>query len=159
TRPQALSQAKSFLNGIGENVEGYRSSTEFRVREDQKVYVERELGLQQANRLSSSQINLWYWNVRFYKILQEEEFSVQVSQTVQIVGSRHVLPEGRAGDTLEKPAAQKIAQDFLLKKLGKDTNEWAFLPEEANSEKKPNRLDWDFTWEKRGARIKDAPYR
>src|SRR5260370_21749533 len=33
------------------------------------------------------------------------------------------------------------------------------LPEEANSKKKPNRLDWEFTWEKHGFRAKDAPYR
>ncbi|HYT21343.1 MAG TPA: CPBP family intramembrane glutamic endopeptidase, partial [Candidatus Polarisedimenticolia bacterium] len=31
--------------------------------------------------------------------------------------------------------------------------------EEANSKKKPNRLDWSFTWEKHGFRAKDAPYR
>ena len=36
---------------------------------------------------------------------------------------------------------------------------WDYLPEEANSKKKPNRLDWDFTWEKHGFRAKDAPYR
>ncbi len=34
-----------------------------------------------------------------------------------------------------------------------------YLPEEANSKRKPNRLDWDFTWEKHGFRAKDAPYR
>src|SRR5260370_2106471 len=33
------------------------------------------------------------------------------------------------------------------------------LPEEANSKKKPNRLDWEFTWEKHGFRAKDAPSR
>src|SRR5260370_16936061 len=36
---------------------------------------------------------------------------------------------------------------------------WDFLPEEANSNKLPNRLDWTFTWEKSGFRAKDAPYR
>src|SRR5260370_27733556 len=36
---------------------------------------------------------------------------------------------------------------------------WDLLPEEANSNKRPNRLDWSFTWEKHGFRAKDAPYR
>ncbi|HWZ98152.1 MAG TPA: type II CAAX endopeptidase family protein [Candidatus Dormibacteraeota bacterium] len=159
TRPQALTQAKSFLGNLGENLDGYRTSIEFKVREEEKVYVERELGLQQANQLSSSQISLWYWNVRFYKILQEEEYVVEVSPSGQIVGYEHVVPATKLGATIERATAQEIAQNFLLTKLSKNANEWTFLPEEANSEKKPNRLDWDFTWEKRGAKVKDAPYR
>src|SRR5260370_20575235 len=40
-----------------------------------------------------------------------------------------------------------------------DLKAWNVIPEEANSKKKPNRLDWEFTWEKHGFRAKDAPYR
>src|SRR5207244_11742308 len=47
----------------------------------------------------------------------------------------------------------------LHAKLGLNVGGWDFLPEEANSSKRPNRLDWAFTWEKRGFRVKDAPYR
>jgi len=43
--------------------------------------------------------------------------------------------------------------------LGLNLSGWDYLPEEANSKKKPNRLDWNFTWEKHGFRAKDAPYR
>lgn len=159
TRPQALERAKAFVGSVGENVEGYRTSVEFKLRTEEKVYVERELGLEKANQLSGSQINLWYWNVRFYKIKQEEEFAVEVSPSGQIVGYEHVLPAVKPGATIDRASAQEIAQSFLLTKLGKDANEWTYLPEEANSDKKANRLDWDFTWEKRGAKIKDAPYR
>src|SRR5215471_16716066 len=159
TRPQALARAQTFMGSVGENVDGYRTSVEFEVSQEEKVYIERELGLEKANQLSSSEISLWYWNVRFYKILQEEEFKVEVSPTGQIVGYEHVLPAAKPGATIERGQAQEIAQNFLLTKLGKDANEWTFLPEEANSDKKANRLDWDFTWEKRGAKIKDAPYR
>ncbi|HKF40928.1 MAG TPA: CPBP family intramembrane glutamic endopeptidase, partial [Candidatus Acidoferrum sp.] len=44
-------------------------------------------------------------------------------------------------------------------KLGIDLNHWTFLPEEANSVTRPNRLDWSFTWERNGFKAKDAPYR
>jgi len=54
---------------------------------------------------------------------------------------------------------RKLAQDFLIAKLGKPATDWDFLTEEANSERKPNRLDWAFTWEKHGFRVKDAPER
>src|SRR5262249_20093270 len=137
SRPEAMSRAKSFLSGLGENIADYRSSIEFRVDEEQKVYLERQLGLQQANELAKSQINLWYWNVRFYRILQEEEYSVRVSPTGEIVGYGHIVPEAKAGATLEHDAAQSLAQDFFEKKLNKNAADWVFLPEEANSQKKP----------------------
>ena len=159
TRPQALTRAKAFAAGLGENLDGYRSAIEFSVDENEKVYVERELGLQQANQLASSKINLWYWNVRFYKPLQEEEYEVRVSPSGQIVGYKHVVPEARPGTTLERSAAQTLAQTFLTAKLGKQAGDWSFLPEEANSQKKPSRLDWDFTWENKALKVKDAPYR
>jgi len=154
-----MERAKAFLGGLGENVGGYRSSIEFSVEEEEKVYLERELGLQQANQLAASQISLWYWNVRFYRVLQEEEYQIRVSPSGQIVGYAHKLPEAKAGATLDRAAAQTLAQSFLTTQLGKNSNEWSFLPEEANSQKKPNRLDWDFTWEKNGVKVKDAPYR
>jgi hypothetical protein len=159
TRPQALTRARAFAASLGENLDSYRSAIEFSVDENEKVYVERELGLQQANQLASSKINLWYWNVRFYKPQQEEEFEVRVSPSGQIVGYKHVVPEARAGATLERGAAQTLAQDFLTAKLGKPASDWTFLPEEANSQKRPSRLDWDFTWENKALKVKDAPYR
>ncbi|HLZ12834.1 MAG TPA: CPBP family intramembrane glutamic endopeptidase [Candidatus Acidoferrum sp.] len=158
-RPQALARAKAFAAGLGENLDSYRSAIEFSVEENEKVYVEREVGLQQANQLASSKINLWYWNVRFYKPQQEEEFEVRVSPSGQIVGYKHVVPEARAGATLERGAAQTLAQNFLTAQLGKPAVDWTFLPEEANSQKKPSRLDWDFTWENKALKVKDAPYR
>jgi membrane protease YdiL (CAAX protease family) len=159
TRPQALTRAKAFAAGLGENLDSYQSAIEFSVDENEKVYVEREVGLQQANQLASSKINLWYWNVRFYKPLQVEEFEVRVSPSGQIVGYKHVVPEAQAGATLDRAAAQSLAQNFLTAQLGKPGGDWTFLPEEANSQKKPSRLDWDFTWENKALKIKDAPYR
>jgi len=65
----------------------------------------------------------------------------------------------RAGAALDRMAAQSSAQNFLSSKLGINLSTWDFLPEEVNSNKRPNRLDWSFTWEKHGFRAKDAPYR
>jgi membrane protease YdiL (CAAX protease family) len=159
SRSEALQRAKNFVGGLGEDVSGYRSSIVFDVDDNAKTYLERELGLQQANRLMSSELNIWYWHVRFFRPQQEEEFSVSVSPAGTIVGYDHKVPEAHAGSSLGHSDAQTMAQNFLTSKLGLDRNAWDFLPEEANSTKKPNRLDWDFTWEKHGFRAKDAPYR
>jgi membrane protease YdiL (CAAX protease family) len=159
SREEALARAQKFVNGLGENVSGYRSAVAFDVDDDAKTYLERELGLQQANRLMSSDLHVWFWNVRFFKPQQEEEFRVRVSPAGQIVGYDHRIEESRAGPSLDRAAAETIAQSFLNSKLGMDLKGWDVLPEEANSNKRPNRLDWSFTWEKHGFRAKDAPYR
>jgi len=159
TRPQALERAKTFVAGLGENVDGYKSAIEFRVDDEEKVYLERELGLKQANQLAASQVSLWYWNVRFYKPLQQEEYFVRVSPAGEIVGYQHVVPEEKAGASLERAAAQAIATNFFLQELGKNAGEWTFLNEEANPEHKPHRVDWDFSWEKQSLKVKEAPYR
>jgi membrane protease YdiL (CAAX protease family) len=159
SRDQALRRAENFVGGLGENIAGYRSSIVFDVDENAKTYLERELGLQQANQLMSSQLNIWSWDVRFFRPQQEEEFDVRVSPSGNVVGYEHKIEEARAGASLDRAAALAKAQSFLGGKLGVDLSGWDFLPEEANSSKRPNRLDWSFTWEKHGFRAKDAPYR
>src|ERR1700737_1938307 len=158
SRAESLSRAKQFVSGLGEDVTSYQSAIVFDVDDNAKTYLERELGLQQANRLMSSELNIWYWDVRFFKPQQEEEFRVRVSPAGQVVGYEHHVEEARAGATLERAAAQYDAENFLESKLGIKSG-WGLLPEEINWVKRPNRLDWSFTWEKHGFRAKDAPYR
>ena len=159
SREEALSRAQKFVTGLGENVSGYRSAVAFDVDDEAKTYLERELDLRQANQIMSSDVHVWYWEVRLFKPQQEEEFRVRVSPAGQIVGYVHKIEESRAGPSLDRAAAETAAQIYLTSKLGMDLKAWDVLPEEANSKKKPNRLDWEFTWEKHGFRAKDAPYR
>jgi Type II CAAX prenyl endopeptidase Rce1-like len=159
SREEALKRAHDFVGGLGENISGYRSSIVFDVDDNAKTYLERELGLQEANRLMSTRLNIWYWNVRFFRPLQEEEFDLRVSPAGNIVGYEHKIEEARAGASLDRAEAETKARDFLAGKLGIDLNAWDLIPEEANSTKRPNRVDWTFTWEKHGFRAKDAPYR
>jgi membrane protease YdiL (CAAX protease family) len=159
SREEALSVARNFVTGMGEPLGDYRSSIIFDVDENAKVYLERELGLQKANQLMSSELNIWYWDVRFFKPLQEEEFRVKVNPAGQIVGYEHKIEEARAGASLDQASALSRAQEYVSRKLGLTSAGWDLLREEANSTKKPSRLDWSFTWEKHGFRAKDAPYR
>jgi membrane protease YdiL (CAAX protease family) len=158
SRGQALSRAKEFLAGEGQDAASYQSAIVFDVDDNAKTYLERETGLEQANRLMSSELNIWYWDARFFKPQQEEEFHVRVSPVGQVVGYEHHVEEASAGATLARAAAQYAAENFIESKMGIKSG-WDLLPEEINSVKRPNRLDWSFTWEKRGFRAKDAPYR
>jgi membrane protease YdiL (CAAX protease family) len=159
SRGEAQKLASDFLRGVGEDVSGYRSAVAFDLDEDGKTYLERELGLQQANQIMSSQLDIWYWDVRFFRPQQQEEFRVRVNPAGKIVGYDHKIPEARAAPSVDRAKAQAIAQDFVSGKLGVNLAGWDFLAEEANSNQRPNRTDWSFTWEKRGFRAKDAPYR
>jgi len=159
SRGDAQKRAKEFVEGLGENLNGYQSTIVFNVDEDAKTYLERELGLQQANRLMSGELNIWYWEVRFFRPQQEEEFQVRVSPAGKVVSYEHKIPEAQVAKSLNREEAQAAAQSFLQSKLSTDLNNWNFLQEEANSESRPNRLDWSFTWERKNFKAKDAPYR
>jgi membrane protease YdiL (CAAX protease family) len=164
SRAEALERARQFVIGLGENVGGYESSIVFDVADGEedghaKTYLEREMGLEQANRLMAGELSIWYWEVRFFRPLQKEEFRVRVSPAGRITGYSHLIEEARAGGKLDRATAEAVAGRFLTSRYGKVLKDWDFLPEEANSNQRPNRLDWKFTWEKHGFRAKDAPYR
>jgi membrane protease YdiL (CAAX protease family) len=159
SRADVQNRAKQFVESLGENLNGYQSTINFAVDENAKTYLERELGLQQANRLMSSELNIWYWDVRFFRPLQEEEYLVRLSPAGKVIAYEHRIEEARAANSLNRDQALAKAQEFLQSKFGIDLNDWEFLPEEANSETRPNRVDWSFTWERKGFKAKEAPYR
>jgi membrane protease YdiL (CAAX protease family) len=159
SRADAQGRARQFAEGLGQNLNGYQSTIAFEVDESAKTYLERELGLQQANQLMSNELNIWYWEVRFFKPLQEEEYRVRVSPAGKVVAYEHKIAEARAEKSLTREEAMAAAEAYLQSKLGADLDNWQFLPEEANSETRPNRVDWSFTWERKNFKAKDAPYR
>ena len=164
SRGEALERARTFVSGLGEDVTGYRSSVLFAVADDSndghaKTYLERSLGLKEANRLMSSEVSLWYWEVRFFRPLQKEESQVRVTPAGRIAGYEHVIEESRPGARPDRAAAEATARHFLAAQYGAQFSSWDFLPEEANSQARPSRTDWSFTWEKHGFKAKDAPYR
>jgi CAAX prenyl protease-like protein len=159
SRADAQARAKRFVEGLGENLNGYESTIVFDVDENAKTYLERELGLQQANQLMSGQLNIWYWDVRFFRPKQEEEFLVRISPAGKVVGYDRKIEEARAATSLSRDEAQAEAGKFAETKLGTDLNQWDFLPAEANLQARPNRVDWSFTWERKGFKAKEAPYR
>jgi len=158
-RAAALEQARQFAIAQGAHLDGYQSSIIFQVDDTAKTYLEREVALQQANQTMRNDIHIWYWQTRYFRPLQKEEFDVRVDPAGGIVGYEHKLEETAAGARLERAAAQGVAESFLRDTLHADLSLYDFREEEANSRELPNRRNWDFSWERRGFRAKDAPYR
>ena len=158
-RAAALEQAKQFAIAQGGRLDGYQSTIIFQVDDSAKTYLEREVGLKQANQVMANDVHIWYWQTRFFRPLQKEEFDVRVDPAGGIVGYTHELEETASGARLERAAAQSAAESFLRDNLHADLSGYDFREEEANSSERPNRRDWSFSWERRGFRAKDAPYR
>lgn len=159
TQQDAAKRATAFVTSLGENVSDYKSTVVFTQDDDAKTYLERELGLQQANQLMSGELSTWYWEVRFFKPLQTEEFLVQISPSGQVVAYNRKVEEAQGAKSLSREEALAMAEQFLRTNIGTSLDNWTFLPEETSSTTRPNRLDWSFTWEKKNFRAKDAPYR
>ena len=158
-RAAALDQARQFAIAQGAQLDGYQSSIVFDVDETAKTYLEREVGLKEANQMMTNDVHIWYWQTRFFRPLQKEEFDVRVDPSGNVVGYSHVLQETTSGVNLERVAAQAVAVTFLRDTLHADLSRYDFREEEANLTERPNRRDWSFSWEQRGFRAKDAPYR
>ncbi len=158
-RADALALAKQFAAAQGAQLGAYDSSIVFEVDDTAKTYLEREVGLQQANQMMASEVHIWYWQTRFFRPLQKEEFDVRVDPGGGIVGYAHQLEEAAPGARLERAAAQATAESFLRDTLHVDLSLYDFREQEANLTERPARRDWSFSWERRGFRAKDAPYR
>jgi len=158
-RAAALEQARQFAAAQGAQLDGYQSSIIFQVDDTAKTYLEREVGLKQANQMMTNDVRIWYWQTRFFRPLQKEEFDVRVDPAGGVAGYAHELEETAPGARLERATAQTAAETFLRDILHADLTRYDFREEEANSTERPNRRDWTFSWERRGFRAKDAPYR
>jgi membrane protease YdiL (CAAX protease family) len=158
-REAALEQARQFAMAQGAQLDGYQSSIVFSVDDTAKTYLEREVGLKQANQMMTNDAHIWYWQVRFFRPLQKEEFKLLVNPAGGVVGYSHELEETAPGVRLERAAAQSAAESFLRDTLHADLSRYEFREQEANFKELPDRRDWSFSWERRGFRAKDAPYR
>ena len=154
SKEEITARARVFLLSQGMDPGGRRNLTLFDDTPLARYYLERELGTAEANRLMSGHVSVWRWRARWFRPPEEEEFVVWLSPDARLVGFDHVLPESAPGEKPTKEAAREIAQRFLAQAAGERHR----LLEEKLIER-PNRLDYEFTWELEGFRAKDATYR
>ncbi|MFA5031945.1 MAG: CPBP family glutamic-type intramembrane protease [bacterium] len=155
TSTDAHKIANEFLTKQGIKIDGFTQSTIFEYDDNSKTFLERELGLEQANKVMGSKVRLWRWKTRYFKPIQKEEFTLDVTSKGEIVGFEHLIKEEDSAKELTEQDARKIAETYIKEQIGLDTAKLNFLTSE--SEKRPNRLDWTFTW--KTFEIKDAEYR
>src|SRR5260370_13869399 len=112
-RAAALEQARQFAISQGAHLDGYQSSIIFQVDDTAKTYLEREVGLKQANQMMTNDVHIWYWETRFFRPLQKEEFDVRVDPAGPIVGYTRYLEEPATRARLEPAAVPGVADSCL----------------------------------------------
>ena len=156
-RNDSMPLAEEFLAARGWRVEGYRHAAVFRYDDDAKVYLERTQGLKRMDQLTRGPVHLWRWAHRWFKPQQLEEFRVDVTPARQVVGFEHRIPETAPGANLDPAAARAIAEKFLAEVMKRHLDDLEFL--ESESEKRPARTDYSFTWKVKKVNLGEGSYR
>lgn len=129
-----------------------KHASRFDSDEDARIFLERSLGLENAGRVMRDKVRLWSWHHRWYRPLVEEEISVDVAPTGEIVAFDHTIPEERAmPGTLAGPPV-----GFLVM-IGVPVGDLRLV---SMSERRlPQRVQRIYTWESQSIRPAGAAYR
>jgi membrane protease YdiL (CAAX protease family) len=156
-RDDAQVLAGRFLAGQGYRVEGYRQASRFSFDDEAKTFLEREAGLEQANRLMGTRVRLWRWEYRWFRPQQKEEYGVAFTPGGELAGFRHEIPEETARPAATVEQARALAENFLRTNMHRDPASLEFVEE--SDQTRPHRVDREFTWKERDFNLHDATIR
>lgn len=155
----AEATARQFLQTQGVTLEGYRTSTQTgtpgqlgaglgeqnTVAAASVFAAEGRAALVAAFSGPAPSVPAYYWRIRFFKPLQEEEYSVAVRPDLATVsGYVHTVPEAAPGGSPALAEAQQVATAFLADRgIHVDGMDLKV----AEQQKRPARTDSDFVWE------------
>jgi len=149
--------AERFLATQNYNLAGYRQASRFDFDDTAKTFIEREAGLEQANRLMGSRLRLWRWEYRWFQPQHKEEYRAAVTVAGEIAGFTHELPEDAARSDATTADARTLAEDFLRTRMHRDPTSLEFV--QVNETARPHRTDRVFTWKESDFNLHDATYR
>src|SRR5262245_32838559 len=113
TRESSAPVAESFLKSLGLDPSKDRHAAVFGFDDQQKTFLERELGVAESNHLLETTVRLWRWQHRWFRPLEKEEMAVDVTTKGEVVGLSHLLPEDAPGAGLTSDEARQVAERFL----------------------------------------------
>ncbi|HEX3745302.1 MAG TPA: type II CAAX endopeptidase family protein [Bryobacteraceae bacterium] len=157
SRDDAEPIARQFLQSQGYHLAGYRDASSFTYDDDAKTFLEREAGLERANRLMGTRVHLWRWAFRWFRPQQKEEFRADVTPTGEVVGFDHEIAEDASSPDISTDEARTLAETYLRTRAHRDPASLEFV--ESSSVARPHRTDRTFTWKERDFDIHDGTYR
>ena len=142
--------AETLLRSQRVDVRAMKHAVRFDTDDQARIFLERELGLDRAKRVLRDDVRVWAWHHRWYRPLVEEEISVDVAPTGEIIGYTHKLPEDRAVAGIAAPIP-------FLRSIGMRIDDLALV---STSERHlPKRVQRIYTFESKRVRPAGAPYR
>ncbi len=156
-RDEGRTLAERFLAARHYAIGGYRQAGSFTYDEDAKTFLEREIGLEQANRLMGTRVRLWRWSYRWFRPQQKEEFRAEITPAGDLAGFSHEIAEDAARGALSAGQARSVAEDFLRNQLHRDPASLEFV--ESDEAARPHRIDRTFTWKERDFNLHDSDNR
>jgi len=131
------------------DVSGMKHAVRFDSDDQARIFLERSLGLELAQRALREQVRVWTWHHRWFQPLVEEELSVDVAPTGEIVGYTHKLPESRVATGVALPVA-------FLHTIGVRDK---LVLVSTSQRQLPNRIQRIYTYESKTIRLAGAAYR
>lgn len=154
SKSEITAQAAEFLSSQGLSTVGFRQLTLFDPDDRARLFLERELGLEEANRLIEERVPVWRWRARWFRPPEKQEMAVYLSPQGRLLGFRHVVEEAAPGARLSPEEARAIAEEFL-----RNQTEAPHRLVEQRAEERPARRDHLFTWEEEGFAARGATLR
>ena len=153
TPEQAEATARTFLKRQGYSLAGYRATVQTATPADldgedtlaAQYQIFHQHGPVELMRRFSQQVPAAYWRVRFFRPLQEEEFTVAVRPGGgRVFAFDHQLAETAPGASPTLQQAQQLAESFAARQGHPVTG---MVLRTARLEKRKARNDADFVWE------------
>jgi len=159
TRSKAREVAKHVLESEGVDWRSFQNVVYTRQTLDPIAaqYLLKYSAVSTLNQIVSEKVKCFFWVVRFFKPLQEEEYRVYIDPNQgTVIFVEHQISENAPGASLDRSSALQLAENFLRQqRIPLETLEL----KETNSEKRKARLDYDFVWESKVDRVRDAAVR
>jgi membrane protease YdiL (CAAX protease family) len=156
-RGQGEALGRKFLLANGYRLEGFRQASSFTYDEEAKTFLEREAGLERANRIMSGRVRLWRWSYRWFRPLQKEEFRVDITPQGALAGFRHEVAEDAARPAVSGEEARALAENFLRTAVGRELASLEFV--DTSEIVRPHRVDRVYSWKERDFAVRDATTR
>ena len=150
SRGAAVAAARTELESRGHDVDVWTALASIPSgRGNDHRYVFEEAGVDVYERLLGGYLGEPRWIVRFVDFGAEaeeriEEFRVHVGSDAEVLRVDHVLPEARAGESLEEDVARAAALDVLSARFGLGAANTTEVGAEQTA--RPERTDWEFTF-------------
>jgi membrane protease YdiL (CAAX protease family) len=144
--------AERLVRRLGIDTAPMKHAARFDGDDTARIFLERTLGLEDATRVESGQVHVWWWNHRWFRPLVEEEISVDIAPSGEVVAFTHTIPEERA-----LPGALSNAPEAFLISIGVDVTKLRRI--DTSERKLPKRIQRIYTWESLDVRPAGASYR